>query len=164
MSFITREISQTCSTKKSHSFKRMNYITRHNSLNKLLVPFCLSSRVLQSSRFGRVCWCEEANKTKYFWDNFGKCFKIFFQCQTQQDYSNICWTFVATVPISVPIGKYNYHSLNTLEGRTKMEKQTYRFIVIYYFSPTNLVNSFAISLQNWLVTTVCWGWHHHRLS
>ena len=42
LSFITREISQTCSTKKSHSFKRMNYITRHNSLNKLPVPFCLS--------------------------------------------------------------------------------------------------------------------------
>ena len=70
LSFITREISQTCSTKKSHSFKRMNYITRHNSLNKLLVPFCLSWRVLQSSRFGCVCWCEEGNKTKYFWDYF----------------------------------------------------------------------------------------------
>lgn len=92
-------------TMESHSFRRMKYIKLHNSLNKLLVPFCLSWRVLQPPDLGM---CEvELTFLLLFLSNCSSCVNL----------SRTATTFVMLLLLLLPlhrtrIGKYNYHSFN----------------------------------------------------
>ena len=139
-------------TMESHSFKTMNYITWHNSLNKLLVPFCLSWRVLQPPDLG----VKRKKFLSILQTHILVTIFVTSNCSSSVNLSRIATTFVmflsfcyccplftSSSSIVVRIGKHNYHSFKCLR-RKRIEKQTYRFIVIYYFSHSNLVLSLPL--------------------